>query len=1085
MKFTCYLCPEKSETQCRNRVGKNNKYSVLMKRICLLLVVFFAFAKVQSQSYLISFNATGASTSVESVFIENITQGTSLTLDGTDILELQIPLGINQFNESNKGLRISPNPMTSKCNVEFDLPFSSKVTVDVIDLSGKIVLSDKAKLLSGTQTIEISNLKQGFYTISVSFDKNIYTAKVISNNNSEGPASISFSTTYGYQIESTNKLKSLKSTVSMLYHTGDNLRFTGTSGTLTSIVLDAPTANKTITFPFTQPNTLASISTTAISNISHTTATSGGAISSNGGATITASGVCWSTTQNPTTTNSKTTDGTVTGSFTSSITGLIANTTYYVRAYAINSVGTAYGSEVSFTTSQVQTIPILTTTGATNISQTTATSGGTISSNGGATITASGVCWSTTQNPTTTNSKTTDGTTTGSFTSSISGLIANITYYVRAYAINNIGTAYGNEISFKTLDIIQPNTVVDIDGNVYNTVTIGTQTWMTANLKTTNYNDGTTIPNVTDATTWSGLNAGAQCDYNNTPTNTTTYGKLYNWYAVNTGKLCPTGWHVPSNTEWTTLQTYLIANDYNYDGSTTGNYIAKSMASITGWSSTTTTGAIGNTPSTNNKSSFTALPGGGRYSNGAFNYVGNYGLWWSSTENGTSNANYRGLSYDFSYLNGGNSFKVNGFSVRCMRDIIQTSSIPTITTNAVSSITQTTVSSGGTITSNGGETITASGVCWSSSQNPTTSSFKTTDGKTTGSFTSPITGLTANTTYYVRAYATNSVGTAYGNEISFKTLSTTVTLTTSTVSSVSQTTAVGGGSISSNGGAAITASGICWSTNQNPTIANNKTTDGTTSSTFVSSITGLTANTTYYVRAYATNSVGTAYGTELVFTTSMQSTGSNISDIEGTIYNTVTIGTQVWMAENLKTSKYNDGSVIPIITDASVWSNRTTAAVSDYNNTPSNSAIYGKLYNWYAVNTSKICPSGWHVPSQVEWNSMESYLIANGFNYDATTVDNKIGKALTSTSGWSLSTFVGSVGYDQTSNNSSGLNLTPGPSCSYDGTFGPIDYRADYWSSTTVGIDRAWGWSIHYQTSAGTWSDYYKNVGLPIRCLKD
>ena len=1059
-----------------------------MKKVCLFIVVLFAFAKVQSQSYLISFNASGASTTVESVLVENLTQGTSITLDGTDVLELQLPTAINTVEESNNGLRISPNPMTSKCNVAFNLPISAQVIVDIIDVSGKIVATEKAKLPSGTQTVEISNLKQGFYSISVSFNKNVYNGKIISNSNTDGKASISFSTNSSPQIESTNTLKSLKSNISMQYHSGDNLKFTGTSGSLTAIVLDSPTANKTITFNFTQPATLASISTSAISNISQTTATTGGTISNNGGATITASGVCWSTTQNPTIANNKSTDGTVTVSFTSSITGLTANTTYYVRAYAINSVGTAYGNEVSFKTSQVTTIPVLTTTIASNISQTSATSGGTISSNGGATITASGVCWSTTQNSTTTNSKTTDGTVTGSFTSSITGLTANTTYYVRAYAINSVGTAYGNEVSFKTLDILQPNTVADIDGNVYNTVTIGTQTWMTANLKTTNYNDGTAIPNVTDASTWGGLPTGAQCDYNNTPANTTTYGKLYNWYSVNTGKLCPTGWHVPSNTEWTTLQTYLIANDYNYDGSTTGNYIAKSMASITGWSSTTTTGAIGNTPSTNNKSSFTALPGGGRYSNGAFNYVGNYGLWWSSTDYSTSDANYRGLSYDYSYLNGGNSPKVNGFSVRCMSDVIQTSSIPTISTNAVSLITQTTVSSGGTIASNGGATITASGVCWSTTQNPTTSNTKTTDGITTGPYTSSITGLTANTTYYVRAYATNSVGTAYGNEISFKTLSTTVTiptLTTSTVSSVSQTTAVGGGSISSNGGAAITASGICWSTNQNPTIANNKTTDGTTSSTFVSSITGLTANTTYYVKAYATNSVGTAYGNEISFTTLVQLTPGTITDNDGNIYNTVTIGTQTWMAANLKTSTYNDGSTIPNVIVNTAWSALTTGAQCDYGNTPANTTTYGKLYNWYAVNTGKLCPTGWHVPSDAEWTTLQTYLIANGYNYDGTTTVNKIAKSMASSTGWSSSTSTGAIGNTPSTNNTSGFTALPGGSRTDVGAFESKGSGSTWWSSVELGTSKAYYRFLNYSNSNLGIYNYPKVSGYSVRCLRD
>ena len=222
--------------------------------------------------------------------------------------------------------------------------------------------------------------------------------------------------------------------------------------------------------------------------------------------------------------------------------------------------------------------------------------------------------------------------------------------------------------------IFNPNitygTVTDIDGNTYKTVTIGTQTWMAENLKVTKYNDGIAIPNVTDNTAWGELTTGALCDYDNTPSNSETYGKLYNWYAVNTGKLCPTGWHVPSDAEWTTLENYLIANFYNYDDTTTDNKIAKAMASSNGWESFSTEGAIGNNdyPEKQNASGFSALPGGTRNKNGNFNYVGNYGYWLSSTENFSNLAYYWVLDYDENYLFNYSSRKVDGFSVRCVRD---------------------------------------------------------------------------------------------------------------------------------------------------------------------------------------------------------------------------------------------------------------------------------------------------------------------------------------------------------------------------------------------------------------------------------
>lgn len=213
-----------------------------------------------------------------------------------------------------------------------------------------------------------------------------------------------------------------------------------------------------------------------------------------------------------------------------------------------------------------------------------------------------------------------------------------------------------------------PATVTDADGNIYHTITIGTQIWMVENLKTTKYNDGTAIPNVTGQTAWNDLTTGAYCWYNNdAATYKNKYGALYNWYTVNTGKLAPKGWHVPTHAEWTTLENYLIANRYNYDGTTTGNKIAKSLAATTDWYTDTETGSIGNDLSKNNSSGFTALPGGYRHYSG-FDLAGLTGNWWSSTTYDTYFAWYRGLSYVGSYLFRGNYDKFGGFSVRCIRD---------------------------------------------------------------------------------------------------------------------------------------------------------------------------------------------------------------------------------------------------------------------------------------------------------------------------------------------------------------------------------------------------------------------------------
>jgi uncharacterized protein (TIGR02145 family) len=311
-------------------------------------------------------------------------------------------------------------------------------------------------------------------------------------------------------------------------------------------------------------------------------------------------------------------------------------------------------------------VPAITTADITQISGTSATSGGSITSEGSGTITSRGVCWGTTTKPTIEGDKTTDGAGAGDFSSSITGLTGLTTYYIRAYATNDAGTGYGMTLSFKTTGVI------DYDGNFYETVKIGTQEWMAENLKVTKLNDGTDIPNVTDDFEWSALTTGALCWYdNNESANKNTYGALYNWYAVSSGNLCPQDWHVASDLEWSTLENYLANNNYNYDGSSGSNNYAIALASINGWTTSQETGAVGNTdfPEKRNSTGFNALPGGVRDANQhIFGSIGNYGMWWTSTENNSSEAWDRGLASGYSSVGRATVLKVHGFSVRCLKD---------------------------------------------------------------------------------------------------------------------------------------------------------------------------------------------------------------------------------------------------------------------------------------------------------------------------------------------------------------------------------------------------------------------------------
>ena len=235
-----------------------------------------------------------------------------------------------------------------------------------------------------------------------------------------------------------------------------------------------------------------------------------------------------------------------------------------------------------------------------------------------------------------------------------------------------LGYNQGDQLLFKgysgdlcTVVTLKPtgNTVVnfnfvecrDADGYNYPVVQIGDQVWMAENLKTTRYRNGDPITE--------------QWAYNNDANNAAKYGRLYTWYAATDSRgIAPAGWHVPTDAEWTTLQNYLIANGYNYDGTTTGNKIAKALAATTDWYTYTGTGTPGADLTKNNSSGFTALPGGYRYDNGSFDYIGFYGFWWSSTENYATYAWGRSLGYGYYYLYSYYNPKSYGFSVRCLRD---------------------------------------------------------------------------------------------------------------------------------------------------------------------------------------------------------------------------------------------------------------------------------------------------------------------------------------------------------------------------------------------------------------------------------
>ncbi len=332
---------------------------------------------------------------------------------------------------------------------------------------------------------------------------------------------------------------------------------------------------------------------------------------------------------------------------------------------------------ITYTITNPGNLATLTTLSIANITGTTASSGGNITNNGGTPITLRGIVWNTSPNPTTANNQSIDGSGTGSFTSNLTGLLTNTTYYVRAYAINSAGTAYGNELSFTTTTggsgiVSNPGAGVTYNGYTYPSIVLGNgQEWMAENLRTTQYNDGTAIPLVTDATQWAsnytnGTTIPMMCWYNNDQATYTanSFGALYNWYAVSpttngNRNVCPTGWHVPTNAEWNTFINYL--DPFANGGNNPNNAGGKMKSTGTQYWTSPNQDAT-------NESGFTGFPGGGRGYDGVFYYVGNYGSWWSSEATTAGYALYRNLNYfESDVFSSGDNSPV-GYSVRCLKD---------------------------------------------------------------------------------------------------------------------------------------------------------------------------------------------------------------------------------------------------------------------------------------------------------------------------------------------------------------------------------------------------------------------------------
>lgn len=409
--------------------------------------------------------------------------------------------------------------------------------------------------------------------------------------------------------------------------------------------------------------------TSSITSSTDTSAVGGGIVTSSGATKVTERGVCWAIYPQPTINDNKTIDGEGTGPFTSYITGLVKGTTYYVRAYATNKAGTAYGEDKSFYTTSV---PIVTTLPVINITSYSAECGGTVISDGGSQVIVKGVCWSTTPNPTINNFCTANGSGLGSFVSVISNLKEDTVYYVRAYATNANGTGYGEEYSFKPVFTCGQNFKDIRDGKIYGTVQINNQCWMKQNLDYGIFVNSTTGQNAVGTQKYCQKNIASLCD---------TYGGMYLWEEIMNGEMpcngisetqpqcstpvkgiCPDGWHIPSHYEWTVLEKHAgsAPNDFVFDETTSGWYGVDEGNNLK-MNGTQYWGGEGT-----NLLGFDGLAGG--YYLSVFAHMGDRGKWWSSTEFNINTAWHRGLKRGVTQIYREAVDKNYAFSLRCIKN---------------------------------------------------------------------------------------------------------------------------------------------------------------------------------------------------------------------------------------------------------------------------------------------------------------------------------------------------------------------------------------------------------------------------------
>ncbi|MCX6230972.1 MAG: T9SS type A sorting domain-containing protein [Bacteroidetes bacterium] len=606
------------------------------------------------------------------------------------------------------------------------------------------------------------------------------------------------------------------------------------------------------------------VTTVGVASISTNSAICSGNVTSNGGLTMISRGICYSTSLNPDTSATHTTDVANIGAFSNPLSGLSIGTTYHYRAYARNTMGVAYGADSTFTTAASAMLASVTTDSVYLIGTNLASVAAKVINDGGSAITSRGVCWKLTAGATTLDSVKYSTGTTGAYVCNLINLTPNTTYYTRAFAINSVGTAYGSELSFSTKMIIPSYKI----GQVRTVNSLGVADSLNVNCKLSGVVHGLNYATsgysffIVDST--AGINVYKTSTLSYTPTEGDKLRIIGKTAQVNgLIELLPDSLVLLSSGN--ALFNPITVNLPNNDTLESKLVKIDNLTYLSGWP--TTAGSTKTVYTVKNGTDTVVLR---IYSN--CNLQG--------TPAPTVSFSIKGIVSQVCTT----SPYTTGYQVlpRNTTDLILNYTTPVIITGSTTNIAQHTATCAGNITSDGGYTITSRGVCYRTTANPTTLDSIRTSTVTTGAYTVNLTNLNLSTTYHYRAYFVSSLGPIYyGADSVFTTTANPVVpaVTTNTPTVIGYTNATLSGTVISDGGDTILSRGFCWKKTTNPTIADSMNTVSGSTGSYTASVTTLTDNTNYYVKAYAINAVGIGYGNEIAFTTKKLPVVYNIAQV--------------------------------------------------------------------------------------------------------------------------------------------------------------------------------------------------------------